>query len=60
MNKTQHTPFRSQRDRQQEVDLLKKYRGIGIAAVAAAGQKVTRNLPQLRGQASKHSAESMD
>lgn len=39
MNIQTHKPFRSRREREQEVDLVKKYRGIGIAAVAAAGSR---------------------
>ncbi|MCM2505162.1 hypothetical protein NDN16_15940 [Aureimonas altamirensis] len=40
-NQTQD-PFRSRRERESEVNLVQKYRGIGIAAVAAAGSRVGR------------------
>ena len=31
-------PFRSKRDREMEIDLVQKYRQIGIGAIAAASQ----------------------
>lgn len=37
-----HDPFRSRRERESEVKLVQKYRGIGIAAVAAAGSRMSR------------------
>lgn len=37
-----HDPFRSRRERESEVNLVQKYRGIGIAAVAAAGSRTGR------------------
>lgn len=37
--------FRSKSEREQEVDLLAKYREIGIAAIAAANHAFRKNSP---------------